>query len=142
MGIEWTADLATGVDAIDIQHKELFKRTNALLEACKRGEGRDVVVSTVAFLMQYVVEHFNAEEELMRRAAYAGFAEHAKKHRDFRKTVDELGKDIMEKGVGADTVIQVNRVIVGWLSTHIRRTDREMAAAIRKDAPYALVSHV
>jgi hemerythrin len=142
MTIKWTEDLSCGVDFIDSQHKELFKRTNHLLEACMRGEGVDAVVATIAFLTQYVVEHFNAEEEVMRRARFAGYAEHAKMHKEFRKTVEAFGDEIVRKGsVGSDTVVKMNRLIVGWLNTHIRTVDRAMAAAIRKQAPEVLVSH-
>lgn len=140
MTIAWTEDLATGVDFIDMQHKELFKRTNDLLDACMRGEGIDRVTSTVAFLSQYVVEHFNAEEEVMRRAAFAGYMEHVKMHRDFRKTVDAFADDIRKNGgVGSDTVVRVNRLIVGWLNNHIRKTDKAMAAEIRAKSPDALL---
>jgi hemerythrin len=143
MRIEWTADLATGVEFIDDQHKELFKRTNDLLAACVQGEGVDGVLKTIAFLTQYVVEHFNSEEEVMRRARYASYAEHAKMHREFRKTVEAFAAEIMKSGrVGTDTVIRMNRLIVGWLNNHIRKVDRAMAATIRKNAPEALVTHV
>ena len=142
MRIDWTPDLAVGVDFIDAQHKELFKRTNDLLEACLRGEGVDGVVSTIGYLTTYVVEHFNAEEEIMRRARFPGYAEHAKMHRDFRKAVEDFANEIVARGgVGTDTVVKVNRLIVGWLNNHIRKVDREMAVAIRKTAPEALVAH-
>ena len=142
MKIAWTEDLATGVEFIDGQHKELFKRTNDLLEACMRGEGVDAVVATIAFLMQYVVEHFNAEEEVMRRAKYAGYNEHLRLHREFRQTVERFGNDIVRDGrVGSDTVVKMNRMIVGWLNHHIRVVDKAMAAEIRKTAPEVLVSH-
>jgi len=38
MAIEWTNDLATGVSEIDYQHKELFRRINSLLDACREGK--------------------------------------------------------------------------------------------------------
>lgn len=43
MAIEWTDELATGVNKIDNQHKELFKRINNLLDACNQGKGKDEV---------------------------------------------------------------------------------------------------
>ena len=140
MRIEWSPDLAVGVDFIDAQHKELFRRTNALLEACVRGEGREAVVSTITFLTQYVVEHFNAEEAAMRSARYEGFAEHARMHREFRQTVDDFAREIMQRGVGADTIIRVNRMIVAWLNNHIRKVDKEMAVGICKTAPEVLAT--
>ena len=138
MPIEWTKDLATGVEAIDEQHKELFRRINLLLDACRRGEGAEHVVSTLAFLTQYVVEHFQSEEDLMRRAAYRGYAEHAAMHREFRKRVESFASDLALTGVTIITVITVNRMIVDWLNDHIRTVDRAMAATIREQAPHVL----
>ena len=50
MSIVWTDDLATGVDAIDIQHKELFKRIDNLLDSCRLGKGRDELKNVIQFL--------------------------------------------------------------------------------------------
>jgi len=49
MALEWTDDLATGSEVIDYQHKELFKRINFLMEAC-RGErqGRSQTGHTIS----------------------------------------------------------------------------------------------
>lgn len=40
MALTWTDDLAVGFGLIDSQHKELFSRFNALLQACREGKGR------------------------------------------------------------------------------------------------------
>ena len=141
MKIEWTKDLSVGVESIDLQHQELFRRTNELLEACMRGQGVDGAVAAMAFLSQYVVEHFSAEEELMRRARFDGYAEHARLHREFRRNVEAFANEILRSGqLGPDTVVKVNRMIVGWLNTHIRNVDKAMAAAIRDKAPEALAA--
>ena len=141
MAIEWTKDLATGVDSVDEQHKELFSRINTLLEACKRGEGSAHVVGTLGFLTQYVIEHFDSEEALMRRAAYSGYAEHAALHREFKRQVETFASDLALRGVTMTTVVTINRMIVGWLNDHIRTVDRAMAQAIRKQAPHVLTDH-
>ena len=138
MPIQWTADLATGVDSIDEQHQELFRRVNVLLDACRRGEGSEHVVGTLVFLTEYVVEHFRSEEELMRRASYRGYAEHAALHRDFRKNVESFASELSLHGVSMLTVLKVNRMIVDWLNDHIRRVDRAMAVEIRQQAPHLL----
>ena len=58
VAIEWTADLATGVDEIDNQHKELFQRINNLLEACNHGKGKEEVKKVISFLEDYVITTF------------------------------------------------------------------------------------
>ena len=64
MAIEWTEDLATGVNKIDNQHKELFKRINNLLEACNQGRGKNEVEKVIKFLDDYVIIHFSEEENI------------------------------------------------------------------------------
>ena len=41
MGMNWDNNLATGINSIDNQHKELFDRINQLLLAMKEGKAKD-----------------------------------------------------------------------------------------------------
>ena len=133
MKIEWTNDLATGVELIDEQHKELFRRVNALLEACMNGRGVETAAQTLDYLGWYVIEHFETEEEVMRRAKYAGTREHEAMHRQFRNTITDLKLEIEGGSLGPHTVVRVNRLVVGWLNSHIRKADRAMAAELRQE---------
>lgn len=133
MAIEWTPDLATGVDLIDEQHKELFRRIDALLEACMRGEGGQTVSQTLDYLAWYVIEHFDTEEEVMRRANYAGLAKHEALHKEFRNNIAELKLELEANGSGPHIVVKVNRLVVAWLNAHIRKVDTAMAANLKRE---------
>ena len=133
MPIEWTEDLATGVDIIDEQHKELFRRIDALLAACMRGEGSQTVGQTLDYLGWYVIEHFDTEESAMRRAGYAGLKEHEAQHREFRSNIANLRMELESSGAGPHIVVRVNRLVVGWLNAHIRKSDRAMAAELKHE---------
>lgn len=132
MPISWNEDLATGVEIIDLQHKELFARVNDLLSACMNGEGTEHVIRTIEYLQNYVVEHFEMEEEVMRTAQYAGYEQHRALHLAFRAEVEAIARDVFVNGLGAHTVVKVNRTVVDWLNHHIRRVDRAMAVALRE----------
>lgn len=132
MPITWSADLATGVEIIDLQHKELFSRVNDLLDACMNGRGAEHVIATINYLRNYVVEHFEMEEEVMRNAQYVGYEQHRALHLAFRDEVEALAKDVHVNGVGAHTVVKVNRAVIDWLNHHIRRVDKTMAMALRE----------
>ncbi len=132
MRIEWNDDLLTGIPVIDQQHKELFRRINRLLEACIQRNGTVEVLETLRFLQKYVVEHFTMEEQVMRKAAYAGYRHHEELHRGFRASIEELAAEIDRDGVGPQTVVRVNRMIVDWLNMHIRKVDRAMAIKLRE----------
>ncbi len=133
MAIEWTEDLATGVDLIDEQHKELFRRIDALLTACLKGEGAQIVGQTLDYLSWYVIEHFDTEENVMRRAKYAGLRQHEALHREFRNNIAALKLELESSGTGPHIVVKVNRLVVNWLNAHIRKVDTAMAADLKHE---------
>jgi len=80
--IKWTPALAVGHAVIDAQHQELFRRLEALLTAMMKGD-KGEVGRLFDFLGAYVVEHFGAEEKLMKERAYPDYAVHKSAHERF-----------------------------------------------------------
>ena len=50
MPVQWTPDLSTKVEAIDDQHRELFRQLDLLLKAWHAGKGRDEVEKILQLL--------------------------------------------------------------------------------------------
>ncbi|MCX7745281.1 MAG: bacteriohemerythrin [Clostridia bacterium] len=126
MGIEWKESYAVGVKAIDEQHKELFAKVNQLFEACNHGKGREEINNTIKFLEEYVVVHFNAEQELMNKNSYPAFEEHKSQHQQFIKNFSELKSKIELEGATIHTVMLLNRSVVDWLVKHIGNSDKAL----------------
>ena len=129
----WKDDLAIGVPAIDKQHQMLCDAIDRLLDACKSGKGRDEIVSTLSFLEQYTIRHFNDEEVLHRQAGQLGYpkvAEHKMIHDAFIKKVQDMKQDIIDNGSSIVTVGKVNSLIIDWLFNHIRKMDQELETYI------------
>ena len=116
----WNDRFATGVDRIDRQHQQLFTAVNQLHEAYIKGEAKPQVERAIAFLVQYVVDHFRTEEDHMQRIAYPGFAEHAAAHAQLVARVAALkaGFDAGEP-VAGDLVT----LLADWLKSHICEVD-------------------
>ncbi len=131
MGIEWTEDLSTNNAEIDSQHKELFRRVNALLDACGEGKGKGEVGRVIGFFEDYVITHFSAEEQLMLASSYSGYEAHKAEHIDFIDQITDLKKKFLSEGGGVNVVLLTIRTSVEWLSNHIRKTDRAMADRLR-----------
>lgn len=127
MAIEWRKSLETGIEEIDLQHKELFARINLLLEACNRGQGREEVLKMLVFLDDYIKTHFAAEENLQRRLGYPGYVAHRDQHSRFVREVDALERQFENEGATISLVIQTNRTMSEWLIQHISNVDRELA---------------
>lgn len=131
MSFIWTPDLSTGVEEIDDQHKELFKRLNALLDACSEQKGKEEIGSYLAFLEDYVVQHFTAEETAMTRAAYPGLAAHQQEHDYFKQRIATIKKEFLDYGATIHVVLLAVRTSGDWLFSHIQKTDRSMGAFLK-----------
>lgn len=131
MAISWTEALAVGVPEIDNQHKELFNRIDALLEASGKGRGREEVASTISFLESYVVTHFRSEEGLMAKFNYPNITQHKQLHADFVKEFGALKAQFERDGVNSLLVIAVQKKVVEWLKIHIGRDDKAVGNFIQ-----------
>lgn len=132
MNIEWTTDLAIGVNEIDDQHKEIFKRFDRLLSACGEGKGKDEVLRLLLFLEDYVKEHFAAEEALQMRNNYPEYSSHKSEHVRFIADVDKLTREFRDEGATLPLVIQTNRTLSSWLMQHIKQRDTAFARYLRE----------
>lgn len=126
MAIQWSESLAVGNAKIDSQHQELFRRINQLLEACGEGKADKAVNEVLDFLEEYVVIHFQTEEQLMTLNKYPEYPEHKKAHDHFIIKFKELKDKIRLEGSGVNAVILTNRMIVDWLTNHIMKVDKKL----------------
>jgi hemerythrin len=126
MAIQWTADLAVGIAALDDQHKELFKTVDKLLSAMKAGRGRDEIGNIIAFLENYTVKHFGNEEQAMKLYGYPEFKDHKALHDQFIKEFEQLKKGFSSNGAGTSLAIQVQKQVVDWLKNHISKVDKAL----------------
>lgn len=123
----WKDDLATGVQAIDFEHKQLCDAIDRLLDACKQGKGRQEVINTVVFLLEYTKKHFSHEEVIQKQSGYPKCAEHKILHDNFIKDLTLVKNDIEKNGVEITTVGEVNSMLIDWLLNHIKKVDKEIA---------------
>ena len=136
----WTEDLGTGVPMIDEQHQELFSRLNALLEACRQRKGREEIGQLLAFLDEYVIHHFVAEERKMAESNYPGMSTHKAEHREFVTQMLAIKKEAREHGAGIHVILMAVRASGEWLASHIRKTDKAMAAHLGSMSAAALTA--
>ena len=129
--IDFDPILLTGVDEIDRQHRELFARVGALLEASRSRRSREFVLRTLEFLGEYVVEHFAAESRQMERSSYPLREAHEAEHRQFVKEIEVLRRELATEGPSSLFAIRVGNRVTEWLREHIYRTDRRLGAWLR-----------
>ena len=126
--LRWTEALATGIGAIDSQHREIFDAVNALIDAVDEGRGEEAVEGLLDFLEGYVSRHFALEELHMRRHSYPGYEAHRKAHLEFAEDFLLLREMAKEGEAGPLFVRDVRLHVCDWLVHHIGRVDRALAA--------------
>ncbi len=124
-GIDWSDMLSVGVTAMDDQHKELFKRINALLEGMLGDSKGGDIDGLVNFINDYVVFHFADEERLMREKRYPKLEAHIALHRAFTAEFASLARRMKEDGLSASLLILLQDKVVNWLIEHIGKVDRQ-----------------
>jgi hemerythrin len=136
MSVHWHPSLASGNGEIDGQHQEILRRLADLVEALERGR-RDEIGKLFAFLGDYVVTHFGAEEQAMRASAYPGMNVHRAAHERFVREYGELRALYEATGPSFAIAVKTGTWIQDWLKAHIYGADRALARHLR-DADAAL----
>ena len=124
--IEWNDSLSVRVDEIDQQHKRLIAMINTLGEAHAQGGGQEVLEGVVREFNRYTLEHFAAEEKLMDRYRYPGYADHIEQHMTCSFRAMEFFKGYI---TGREELAgELLDYLVDWFTAHIGHTDRKLGA--------------
>jgi hemerythrin len=123
--LQWTPALSVGVPDIDAQHRELFRRGERLITALRAGD-RGEVLPLLAYLDEYVVHHFAAEERLMKEVGYPGREAHAAAHQAFRADFAAFVRDFRRTGPTALVALTIHNWLSDWLRMHLSGVDLEL----------------
>jgi hemerythrin len=129
--MEWTDDLSVGVEHIDEQHRELFRRINQLVEAVKKSECKYIIGDVMKFLHDYAVEHFGDEEALMVRRDYPGYKPHRAEHLKFIRDLAGMEEELRDEKSSYTRSVYTNQMVVDWIINHIKKRDMKLGAYIR-----------
>jgi len=138
--VVWDEKYATGIDLIDVQHKELFILTNELFRACLVGEKalKSVFTETMGRMVDYVRFHFSAEQELLHRIKYPEYQEHKKQH---EKLVRDIIQAVTAHNKGGKFVPnQFVRTMRDWILSHIAIADKQYVLYITEQKKKGLLS--
>jgi len=125
---EWDDSYRVDVGEMDGQHRMLIGYVNDLYEAMRRGDDREMMDSLLVRLLEYTIEHFGAEEEVMARAGYPGLDSHRKEHVAFRGKVEDFYTGYREEGRAITLDVMI--FLKDWVSEHILSRDKDYSAFI------------
>jgi hemerythrin-like metal-binding protein len=123
--------MTTGVDSVDDQHKQLITWLNDLLAAMSKGQGRNEIAGLLDQLGTYAGTHFGHEEACMAKYNCPVAAQNIAQHKDFIITFTSFKEEFERDGATAHLVVRVESELMRWLSSHIKRTDTQLAPCVK-----------
>jgi Amt family ammonium transporter len=129
-GVEfsWREEFTLHVPEMDKEHKNLVKLTEEILEVMRSGLGKGAIEDAFQDLMDYTVNHFDHEEQLLEEHGYPGVAEHKEIHRQLKEKVIKYREELFRKESLNAKAFQ--DFVSGWLIHHILEDDRQYAEFI------------
>jgi hemerythrin len=131
----WKENYKIGVPLIDQQHEELFNRVSTFIQTVqKKGDWEEKmskVKETMEFMQQYVVFHFNAEEEYQESINYPDLKAHKEAHAKFRQGVNNYAQRLAQKGYKEELVQEFGGKLMAWLIMHVMGTDQKIGQYVK-----------
>ena len=131
MAYKWDSSLEIGDKTVDAQHKEMIDRFNNLLTDLALERPINELENALDFLCQYTVEHFAAEEALMRQINYPEYENQKIQHEFFKVTAAKLAEQFKREGLSEELSIQIRLQIGDWLITHIKGEDSKIKGYLK-----------
>ena len=127
----WKPEMSVGVEAIDAQHQEIFRRAAAADEALQGDVPAEEVSRLVEFLVAYCETHFGYEQRLMAKVRYPAAQQHLPQHAWFVREVRRAQRDLASGAADEEVAMRLNELLLSWLVNHIATFDRALAEWLR-----------
>lgn len=126
----WNHNLETGIEIIDVQHRQLVHLLNQLATQHVQGARQSEVQRILQELADYAHYHFETEEAIWQQALGedSWFSQHCKVHHDFFVYIDRLLHDERPFDIILEELFAY---LTQWLALHILDSDKRMAKAVR-----------
>ena len=133
--ITWSEDMATGIPAIDKQHRYLVDMLSEANAKLLDSHDPNLLAQIARDLLGYALLHFETEENLMKHYGFAvEFPDeadaHIAQHRAFSREVVAVC-DALREGHHVSRM-EVLAFLNNWLRDHVLGIDRRLAAFIAK----------
>ena len=125
---EFADEYLTGIELIDVEHKELFRivdKANRLVKSYDNLSGFDNIVGILNELKEYTKEHFTDEEEYMESIHYEGLEAQKRAHEAFIDKLNNIDMDQIEENP-QENLQELLEFLLGWLINHILHTDKKI----------------
>lgn len=128
--ISWDDSLSVGIDVIDEHHRYLFDLVNDLIDVVANKLGARELGRVLKALGQYVLVHFQAEENMMEQYGYHRLDMQRQQHQKFLEQFKEFNEELHQNPLIAQ--FDILNYLRDWLTSHIRDEDTQLSALTGK----------
>lgn len=130
--LEWRPDYETGVQVIDTQHKVLFDNLNRLGKLLEQDEIEQAEADYLLnFLRQYVVQHFQQEENCTARYRCPNHTKNREQHEQLIKALAHFNQEYELHGPLKEMLQRLHTTLVWWINSHILKVDVQLKDCVR-----------
>ncbi len=124
----------TGIPLIDEQHKHYVELVNKLIINYNNGVMEKTALNAyIREIFTYAVEHFDAEEYLMRSENYPLYEEHLNNHNVFRDKIDGFISEMDSEDMNVDDyVYNLNKWLIDWFKIQVLNDDVKLANFLKQ----------
>ena len=131
----WKDSYKVGVELIDNQHKELFRRLSEFFKVI-RGDGSwedrmAKVKETLEFMQEYVIIHFHDEETYQEEIGFPDLENHKFIHEKFKKEISDCAKTFEAGEMDEDKMQEFGGKLMTWLIMHVGKADQQIGEYAR-----------
>ena len=124
--IVWKDEFSVGVEALDLQHQQIIKIINSLIDKPRILFRFQNVSSALVELTNYVSEHFLLEERLLQENGYPDLLEHSKRHTAYSNRITDLCRESLHRK--NEVPHELLEFLSGWWTNHILHEDMKYRA--------------
>ncbi len=127
----WKDEYNIGVDAIDKEHRRLFKIINKLFAVGKEEKkGQWACQEGIKYFKEHAIKHFEEEEKYMASIGFENLERHKRIHKGFRtNTLPALEEELERSEFSPDAVDHFLGVCTGWLIGHTLTEDQAITGS-------------
>ena len=134
--LPWNERFATGLPAIDSQHRMLINNINhlegMLTSTNPNREECEFLVHLVQFLENYAETHFRVEEQCMERYRCPAHQKNREAHEQFRHFFHQFKQRCQTEGFRVDLLKSLHTAISQWIQNHILEVDIQLRHCARE----------
>ena len=136
--MEWTEHFATGLPAIDAQHRTLIDNLNRLepllTTTNPTREECEFIINLVAYLESYTKTHFRFEEQCMERHRCPAHQKNKEAHENFLRIFQRFQEQYTQEGFRPELLKSLHDTATHWIRDHILHIDVQLRPCLEESA--------